>query len=189
MESQNKLLSFSIFKKQIRSYLFYSISALITGGLIIVGKLSEPSCACVDSGDGIAKTYAGIMNRAQHARYIEKKSFANSFDKLETGISSETPHHRYSVRATPKAAFSYAVAKKESNNQKSSKYKSFVGATFVYNNAEGESITVTIICKSDTSGSIQLPEPILQNNLPTCPVGTSSLGHYTFEVKREDNYQ
>ena len=48
---------------------------------------------------------------------------------------------------------------------------------------------VTIICESDIPGSIQLPEPTLQNNFPTCPVGTSSLGHYSRKVEREDNYQ
>ncbi|MEL7246264.1 MAG: type IV pilin-like G/H family protein [Cyanobacteria bacterium J06573_2] len=189
MESKDKSLFFTSLKKQFSSRWFYPLLLLIPSGFIILGKLSQPTCACIDSGDGIAKTYVGIMNRAQHARYIEKKSFTNSFDELEAGISSETPHHRYSVRATPKAAFSYGIPKKESNNQKLSEYKSFVGATFVYNNVKGESTTVTIICKSDIPGSIQLPKPTLQNKLPTCPVGTSSLGHYSSKVKREDNYQ
>ncbi|MDY6897765.1 MAG: hypothetical protein SWZ49_06750 [Cyanobacteriota bacterium] len=54
-----------------------------------------------------------------------------------------------------------SLHQKESNNQKLSKYKSFVEATFVYNNIKSKSTTVTIVCKSDIPGSIQLPEPTL----------------------------
>lgn len=129
------------------------------------------------------------MNRAQHAIYLEKKSFTSSLNELGLGISSEIPYHRYFVRATNTAAFNYAIPKKESSNQKSSEYKSFVGATFVLSDAKNKSKTVTIICKSNVPGSIKLPEPTLQNNLPTCPVDSSSLGTYTRKVKREDNYQ
>ena len=60
-----------------------------------------------------AKQYVGSMNRAQQALFIEKSAFATSVNALGIGIKTETTNYKYSVRATKKAAFNYAVAKEK----------------------------------------------------------------------------
>src|SRR4028119_877841 len=71
-----------------------------------------------------ARQYVGAMNRAQKALFIEKSALATSVDALGLGIKTETTNFKYSIRATKKAAFSYAVAK--GNN-----FKSYVGGFFL----------------------------------------------------------
>jgi hypothetical protein len=62
---------------------------------------------------GEARQYVGSMNRAQEALFIEKSAFATSVDALGLGIKTETTNFKYSIRATKKAAFNYAVAKEK----------------------------------------------------------------------------
>jgi type IV pilus assembly protein PilA len=51
------------------------------------------------------------MNKAQQAYFAEKNAFATSVNALGIGIKTETTSFKYSVRATKKAAFNYAVGK------------------------------------------------------------------------------
>jgi hypothetical protein len=112
------------------------------------------------------------MNRAQEALFIEKSAFATSFDALGLGIKTETTNFKYSIRATKKAAFNYAVAK-EKNLQ------SYVGGVFrvpaknFEPNAAKEKITTTsILCEANFPGSIKPGEPTYENGKIACGKGT-----------------
>ncbi|WP_157229327.1 type IV pilin-like G/H family protein [Rivularia sp. PCC 7116] len=138
------------------------------------------SCAC-KSKSSEGKVYTGVMNRAQQALYLEKNFFAKSFNELSQiqnlGFTRETKYYRYSVQAPESAVFHYAVPRRKIlEKQESLKIKSYVGAVFIISDPEHKSKTQTkaIICQFDTSGAI-LPQPTLENNLPICPKGTSSL--------------
>jgi hypothetical protein len=64
------------------------------------------------------------MNKAQQAVFIEKSAFATSVNALGLGLKTETTTFKYSVRATKKAAFNYAVSKQKD-------LKSYVGGVFL----------------------------------------------------------
>ena len=112
------------------------------------------------------------MNKAQEAVFIEKSAFATSFDALGTGLKTETTTFKYSVRATKKAAFNYAVAKEKF-------LKSYVGGVFLVAakifepNATKEEITTTsILCRSDFPGTIKPADPTYKNGKIACGQGT-----------------
>ena len=102
---------------------------LLLMGIGVIGTIALPSFlvsgggGCMPKG-GEAIQYVDSMNRAQEALFIiEKSAFATSFDALGLGIKTETTNFKYSIRATKKAAFNYAVAKEND-------LKSYVGGVF-----------------------------------------------------------
>jgi type II secretory pathway pseudopilin PulG len=134
--------------------------------------LSLPSLlSCAKSGkQAEAKQNVGAMNRAQQAYYLENKAFSNSLKSLGIGIRTQTINYEYSTRATQTAAFTYAIARKETKN-----IKSYVGGVFVVaaTNVDPkadkkEMTTVGILCEALRRGSTKPSAPTLQNGVPTC---------------------
>ena len=61
-----------------------------------------------------ARTYVGVMNRAQQAHLLKIGAFAAAMDGLETGINAETEHYWYQTRVLNAFAVqNSAVAKRE----------------------------------------------------------------------------
>jgi hypothetical protein len=121
-------------------------------------KLSEP------------KQYVGLMNKAQQAKYATDGAFYNSINAMTSGITQRTSYN-YSIIATKKAAFSYAVSIRETKN-----LTSYVGGVFlvpVSQAANKEKTTVSILCVANSPGNTQPPAPILQNGNPVCAAGSS----------------
>jgi hypothetical protein len=124
-------------------------------------KLSEP------------KQYVGLMNKAQQAKYANDGAFYNSINAMTSGIKTNKTNYKYSIIATKKAAFSYAVSIRETKN-----LTSYVGAVFlvpVSQAANKEKTTVSILCAANSPGNTQPPAPILHNDVPVCATGTESL--------------
>ena len=112
-----------------------------------------------------AKQYVSSMNIAQQAYFAEKSVFSSSVNALGLGIKTETTNYKYSVRATKQTAFNYGVCKKP-------ELKSYVGGAFVIrvksNNGEDEMRTESILCSTDTPGTIPHLPPKLQNGKLVC---------------------
>ncbi|WP_293258358.1 MULTISPECIES: type IV pilin-like G/H family protein [unclassified Microcoleus] len=140
---------------------------------MIIGILSAialPSfLGCHKAKHSEAKQYVGSMNRAQQAYFAEKGAFSNSITALGLGIKTQTTNYNYSAIATKNAAFSYGVAR--SNN-----LRSYVGAVLLVTvSPYNDKTTVSILCEATSFGKIQLPNPILQNNVPVCAAGSSEV--------------
>ena len=136
------------------------------------------------------KTYVGTMNRGQQAFWAEKQTFGRSIPVLDLGIKEETVNFKFEVQSFDLVSYQYGVPKTD-------EAKSFVGAVFVVpekfqtyqgsNQKENptsattpstkqELTTVGILCESPKIGVTQkLPNPFLQNGIPTCAEGTVSL--------------
>ena len=146
-------------------------------GIVVIGAIALPSFLVSGDGGcmpktGEARQYVSLVNRAQEALFIEKSAFATSVDALGLGLKTETRNFKYSIRATKKAAFNYAVTKE--NN-----FKSYVGGVFLVPakkfepNAAKEKITTTsILCEADSPGTIKPAEPTYQNGKTACGKGT-----------------
>jgi len=156
---------------------------LLLMGIGVIGAIALPSFlvsgggGCIPPKPGEAIQYVGSMNRAQEALFIEKSAFATSFDALGLGIKTETTNFKYSIRATKKAAFNYAVAKEND-------LKSYVGGVFlvpakkIEPNAAKEKITTTsILCEADFPGTIKPAEPTYENGKIACGKGTTQSPH------------
>lgn len=113
------------------------------------------------------KTYAGSMNRAQQAYFLEKSTFANTLDDLGVGIQAETDLYEYSTRGTAEMSFNHAIAKHND-------LRSLVGGVFVVDQGE-EKVTTRVLCVADTPGSQKLDEPSFNGNEATCPSGSRSI--------------
>jgi len=119
-----------------------------------------------------AKMYLRSINKCQQAYFAEKNAFSSSVNALGLGIKTETTTFKYSIRATKKAAFNYAVTKEKD-------LKSYVGGVFLVPaknfepNAAKEEITTTfILCGADFPGTIQPAEPTYKNGKIACGKGT-----------------
>jgi len=91
----------------------------------VIGVLASPSFINEEIQEipSEPKQYVSSMNREQKAYFAQKDTLANSVEALGTGIQTETPNYKYSVRATKQAAFNYGVSKH-------SKSTSYVGGVF-----------------------------------------------------------
>ncbi|MEG4172139.1 MULTISPECIES: type IV pilin-like G/H family protein [unclassified Microcoleus] len=150
---------------------------LLLMGIGVMGAIALPSFLNASHKPMIseAKSYVGSMNKAQQAYFAEKSAFATSVNALGIGIKTETTNYKYSVRATKKAAFNYAVAKEKN-------LKSYVGGVFLVRaknlepNAAKEEITTTsILCGSDFPGTIKPAEPTYENGKIACGKGTKEV--------------
>jgi hypothetical protein len=143
-------------------------------GIVVIGALALPSVMEKTNRPKALepKYYVGSMNRAQQSIFIDKSAFATSVNALGIGLKTETTNYKYSVRATKQTAFNYGVSKKP-------ELKSYVGGVFVIraksNNGEDEMRTESILCSTDTPGTIPHLPPRLQNSKLVCPTGTTQV--------------
>ena len=156
---------------------------LLLMGIGVIGAIALPSFlvsgggGCLPPKTGEARQYVSLVNRAQEALFIEKSAFATSVDALGLGIKTETTTFKYSIRATKKAAFNYAVAKEKS-------LQSYVGGVFLVpaknfeSKAAKEKITTTsILCEADFPGTIKPGEPTYEKGKIACGKGTTQWPH------------
>jgi type II secretory pathway pseudopilin PulG len=152
---------------------------LLLMGIVAIGAIALPSfMGASNRGKDKteeAKQYVSSMSKGQQAYFAENNAFSSSVKALGIGIKTETTNFKYSIRATKKAAFNYAVAK--GNN-----LKSYVGGVFVVPaknfepNAAKEEITTTyILCVADFTGPIKPAEPTYENGKSACGKGTTQV--------------
>lgn len=132
----------------------------------IIGALAYPSFINEEilENSSEAKQYLSSMNREQKAYFARKNIFVKA---LGTGIQTETPNYKYSVRATKQAAFNYGVSKHSQST-------SYVGGVFVVP-AKDEIKIVSILCEADSPGTIEPAEPTYQNGKVICGKGTTEV--------------
>jgi type II secretory pathway pseudopilin PulG len=150
---------------------------LLLMGIVVIGAIARPSFMGA-SNRGKDKTeearqYVSSMSRGQQSYFAENNVFSSSVKALGIGIKTETRNFKYSIRATKKAAFNYALAKEKD-------LKSYVGGVFVVPaknfepNAANEGITTTsILCGADFPGTIKPAEPTYENGKIACGKGTT----------------
>jgi uncharacterized caspase-like protein/type II secretory pathway pseudopilin PulG len=89
-----------------------------------------------------AKSYMGVINRAQQAFYLEQSKFASTIEELELGIRSETKNYKYKIFIADKTkTLATATAQED-------KLKSYTGAVFVIHIPDGYGTTITKICET-----------------------------------------
>jgi hypothetical protein len=153
---------------------------LLLMGLVVIGAIALPSFL-VSGGEGCggykpktreARQYVSSMSRGQQVYFAEKNAFSSSVDALGIGIKTETTNFKYSIRATKKAAFNYALAK-------DNHLESYVGGVFLVpaknfdtNAAKEEKTTTFILCEADFPGTKKPAEPTYKNGKIACGKGT-----------------
>ena len=124
------------------------------------------------------RVYISLINKRQQAYFAQKSVFSTSVKALGIRIiKTETENYKYSHHTTKKATFNYGVSKHKD-------LKSFVGGVFVIpatkiesNSSKNQITTTSILCRSDTDGTIKPPEPTNQNGKIACATGTMELTH------------
>jgi type IV pilus assembly protein PilA len=117
-----------------------------------------------------AKQYAGSMNRAQQAFFLENGSFTVTLNSLGMGIKSVTENYTYEI-----AGGATGVA----NNGRSLKapLKSYVGVVALSTQSgTSEATTLAVLCESDNVGSVSTAlSPAYSGSEPSCPTSFSQL--------------
>ncbi|AFZ25735.1 hypothetical protein Cylst_3599 [Cylindrospermum stagnale PCC 7417] len=153
----------------------------------ILGAIALPSLISsktkLTSAEG--KIYIGAMNRGQQANFLEYRNFASSIKDLQLGIKTQTPNYNYSIRVTDKAAYNYAIARREYVSEglfDRRPVKTYVGAVFTLptptknsQNPQDGLGTVAIICQANALTTSRPADPTYQNGVLACGDGTSSL--------------
>ncbi|TFI51286.1 prepilin-type N-terminal cleavage/methylation domain-containing protein [Mastigocladus laminosus UU774] len=121
-----------------------------------------------------AKQYAGSMNRAQQAYFLENGEFSTGINQLGLGINTQTENYKYEVSGTTSAVTNNGLSLK-------APLKSYVGVAILSQQAEtSEATTLAVLCESDVVGVVSNAQtaavsgtaPQLQ---PSCPSGYSVL--------------
>jgi type IV pilus assembly protein PilA len=94
-----------------------------------------------------AKTYIGVLNRAQQAYFLENSEFApqSAFDNLTVGMRTDTNNYQYAIATDPNNAnFVVHVAQ-----PKNPSLKAYVGPVKVGLSPDSASLsTLTIVCEA-----------------------------------------
>jgi type II secretion system protein G len=148
-----------------------------------------------------AQTYAGSVNRAQQAFYLENSKFSGhgtgidsdaALGKLGLGISPNTDNYIYEIKSTDtsEAASIFAKPAKDTNGDgvsevdEGSALLGFLGTTAIASttdDATGEATTVAILCKSEQTplqagGELPFAEPEVDGiAVPECVDGFVSI--------------
>ncbi|MBD2293492.1 type IV pilin-like G/H family protein [Anabaena sphaerica FACHB-251] len=118
------------------------------------------------------KVYVSSLNKAQTYFYDDHGKFAQSISPLETGIPEKTQVYTYSIKATQKASFQYAIANPRGWFDKPP-VTSFVGAVFLVKSGNNQEIqSISILCRNNIKGHIQPPDPVYKNGVASCPSAT-----------------
>ena len=164
---------------------------LLLIGIVVIGAIALPSfMGASNRGKNKteeAKQYVSSMSKGQQAYFAENNAFSSSVKALGITIKTETRNFKYSIRATKKAAFNYAVSKGKN-------LKSYVGAVFVVPaknfepNAAKEEITTTyILCVADFTGPIKPAEPTYENGKSACGKGTTQVSRSSNSTQYNDS--
>jgi len=114
-----------------------------------------------------AKQYAGSMNRAQQAYYLEESEFTSEIGNLGLGIATETANYKYKITLSgTTGANNDALSLKDT-------LKSYAGGVQTGTiQATSEATTLAILCeKNDASNEAtanSLNGVTFQANAPTC---------------------
>lgn len=122
-----------------------------------------------------AKSNIASINRSQMAYRVEKNKFANTFDDLAIGSLSgkntaQSPNYTYKVFGRKQRSYITAAAKVKG-------LKSYVGATFLYRNADKQSVMSSIICETEKATKIppKFPKFVGGEKPLKCPSGSQAV--------------
>lgn len=123
-----------------------------------------------------AKQYAGSMNRAQQAYYLEFSGFSDNIGSLGLGIPTESANYRYTItdNASATGVTNEAISLKAA-------LKSYVGGVQLGTVVQtSEATTLAILCEKETasneSGSANLADAVcFGTNAPECNTGYAPL--------------
>ncbi|MCC5608778.1 type IV pilin-like G/H family protein [Nostoc sp. CHAB 5834] len=122
-----------------------------------------------------AKQYAGSMNRAQQAYFLENGAFTTGLNELGMGIKSQTENYIYDVAANATSSATVGVA----NNGRSLKapLKSYVGVVSLSIQPGGtsEATTLAVLCETNSVGVGTSQIPVFGNGEASCPANYSPL--------------
>ncbi|MBW4580674.1 MAG: type IV pilin-like G/H family protein [Tildeniella nuda ZEHNDER 1965/U140] len=93
-----------------------------------------------------AKTYAGSMNRAQQAHFLENNAFSSDVSLLGLGIKTETTNYTYAIQDASESAVANVAYPLFTTTLRA--YTGGVGIGFTTGTTEGEATTLAVLCQS-----------------------------------------
>jgi len=122
-----------------------------------------------------AKQYAGSMNRAQQAFYLEKQAFSTAIENLGLGIKTQTDNYKYEIAPGPNDAATAVSNLASSLKSGDSPTRHFTGGVNLGEvEGTGEATTIAILCQTIKAPVVQdgpdTAEPTNYGTAgPTCP--------------------
>ncbi|MGB3262814.1 MAG: type IV pilin-like G/H family protein [Microcoleus sp.] len=123
--------------------------------------MTKSPAEIIKSMESPARILVDIMNKAQHAYYLEYAGFTSSVANLGVGTLAQTDNYSYSISMGNKAVFNYAISRQPN-------LKSFVGGVFLIGNNIQK-----ILCEASVAGTARPANPINNNGVLACGANTA----------------
>lgn len=117
-----------------------------------------------------AKQYAGSMNRAQQAFYVERNGFSSTVGELGLGIATDTQNYSYGI-SYPSGITAITAASAVTNyaQAKGAALKSYVGGVAIGTiAATSEATTLAVLCESVNISAV-VGMTVSSTTGPVCP--------------------
>lgn len=129
---------------------------------------AEAKASALQATQALPRIEIGAINRAQHAFFLENNALASTIDELGLNLKLESENYAYSLTNEQSKSLVTATAKTDD-------LKSYTGAVFLVQEADGSMTTVALTCQTDAPSKTPPASPELNGSQPVCPAGSSDV--------------
>lgn len=129
---------------------------------------AEALASALQATQALPRIEIGAINRAQHAFFLENNALASTIDELGLNLKLESENYAYSLTNEQSKSLVTATAKTDD-------LKSYTGAVFLVQEADGSMTTVALTCQTDAPSKTPPASPELNGSQPVCPAGSSDV--------------
>lgn len=128
----------------------------------------EAKASALQATQALPKNDIGAINRAQQLFFLENNALASTIDELGLNLKLESENYAYSLTNDQSKSLVTATAKTD-------ELKSYTGAVFLVQEANGSMTTVALTCQTDAPSKTPPASPQLNGSQPVCSAGSSDV--------------
>lgn len=126
---------------------------------------AEAKASALQATQALPRSEIGAINRAQQLFFLENNALASTIDELGLNLKLESENYAYSLTNDQSKSLVTATAKTDD-------LKSYTGAVFLVQEANGSMTTVALTCQTDAPSKTPPASPQLNGSQPVCSAGS-----------------
>lgn len=129
---------------------------------------AEAKASALQATQALPRSEIGAINSAQQLFFLENNALASTIDELGLNLKLENEKYAYSLTNDQSKFMVTATAKTDD-------LKSYTGAVFLVQEANGSMTTVALTCQTDAPSKTPPASPQLNGSQPVCSAGSSDI--------------